>query len=130
MIRQGENGSINFFYKNKMICSRPLNKYRTIEKYEKERDKIIIEALQAKVSLQEQIRIHNYIVKRARYEELVNTYERENMDILACSMLVLIKLNQIDPDGDREGLLIMPRKEEIDTFETNKSGPCGGRPKI
>jgi hypothetical protein len=113
MIKQGENGSINFFYKNKMICSRPLNKFRTIEKYEKERDKIMLEALLEKFSLQHQIKIHKYLIKRARYEDLVNNEKRENMDILAVSFLILIKLKQIDPDGDTEGLLICCRKKTM-----------------
>ena len=110
MIHSGNNGSINFFFKNKLLVSRPLSEDRPIISYENSRDLIMVEALREGWGLKEQIKFHMDFIKVVRYEALKQKPTKRDLDIILCSGLILIKLKQIEADGDREGLLIMPKK--------------------
>tara|TARA_R110000751_G_scaffold151740_1_gene256713 strand:- start:885 stop:1199 length:315 start_codon:yes stop_codon:yes gene_type:complete len=90
--------------------SRPLTKYRTLTRYEEHRDKVIREALVANWSLQRQIDFHSGFMKKLRYKIKLNEPGSQDKDLMLVCGMVLIKLKAIDEDGDREGLLICPRK--------------------
>ena len=45
MIYEGENGSVNGYFKKKIIVSRPLGKGKSLETYKKESLRVLIEAL-------------------------------------------------------------------------------------
>ena len=45
MIYEGENGSVNGYFKKKLIVSRPLGNGRTLDSYKKEALRVLIEAL-------------------------------------------------------------------------------------
>ena len=113
MIYQGESGSINFFFKNRLIVSRPLTKEITVDYYENSRDNVIREVMEAGWSIQRQINFHKQFLKTCRYKEMIKEPTQEDLTIMLITGLILIKLRQIDPDGDREGLLIMgPKKKK------------------
>ena len=113
MIYQGESGSINFFFKNRLIVSRPLTKEITVEYYENSRDNVIREALEAGWSIQRQIAFHKGFLKTCRYKEMLKDPSNDDLTIMLITGLILIKFRQIDPEGDREGLLIMgPKKKK------------------
>tara|TARA_R110000744_G_scaffold136641_3_gene246689 strand:- start:787 stop:1137 length:351 start_codon:yes stop_codon:yes gene_type:complete len=113
MIYQGESGSINFFFKNRLIVSRPLTKEITVDYYENSRDNVIREAMEAGWSLKRQINFHKGFLKTCRYTDMIKQPDEDDLNIILITGLILIKLRQIDPDGDREGLLIMgPKKKK------------------
>ena len=110
MIRQGCNGSINLFWRNKLIISRPMTTTRNIEWYEEAVQRTLVEALQAGWSLPRLSKFHLDFLKKCRYETMMKTPDSLDKDLMMVSGMTLIKLKVIDPDGDREGLLIMKSK--------------------
>lgn len=104
MIRQGKNGSISFWFENKIVGSLPLGK-RTMKDYYDSRDKLLREAL-------EEMKLKD--VKRIMWKGLhkfkEHLYERDN-EFICMTILCLIKLRQIDEEGVEEGFLVMGRKK-------------------
>jgi len=103
MIIQGKNGSVVFYFENHIVGSLPLGN-RTMEDYEKQRDKLIREALED-MKLKE--------VKNLMWRGLhkMKDGSREDNDFICMTILCLMKFRQIDPDGDREGILVAPRRK-------------------
>ena len=104
MIYQGKQGSVCFYFENKLVGSLPLGK-RTMKDYQKARDKLLREALED-LKLKE--------VKRTFWRGIHKFKERllpEDNEFICMTILCLIKLRQIDPDSDTEGLLVCGRKK-------------------
>ena len=104
MIYQGKQGSVCFYFENKLVGSLPLGK-RTMKDYEKARDNLLREALE-ELKLKE--------VKRTFWRGIHKFKERllpEDNEFICMTILCLIKLRQIDPDSDTEGLLVCGRKK-------------------
>ena len=104
MIYQGKQGSVCFYFENKLVGSLPLGK-RTMKDYEKARDTLLREALED-LKLKE--------VKRTFWRGIHKFKERllpEDNEFICMTILCLIKLRQIDPDSDTEGLLVCGRKK-------------------
>ena len=104
MIYQGKQGSVCFYFENKLVGSLPLGK-RTMKDYEKARDNLLREALED-LKLKE--------VKRTFWRGIHKFKERllpEDNEFICMTILCLIKLRQIDPDSDTEGLLVCGRKK-------------------
>ena len=108
MIAEGIDGSINGYYKNKLIVSRPLGGIRSVENYIKDADAAVLEGLRTGWNIKRLIKLNLNHVKLWRYNDLKKTPREDDKDCLLLSLLMLIKLKVIDIDGDREGLLIMP----------------------
>ena len=49
-------------------------------------------------------------IKMVRYKDTIKKPKEEDWDTIMIAILILIKLKVIEEDGEREGLLIMPRK--------------------
>jgi hypothetical protein len=111
MIYEGENGSINGFYKGKLIVSRPLGKHRTYERYKKETEQLIIEGLRMGHTIPQLLKISKNLIKLTRYEKMKKKPDKEDMDTILISLLMLIKFRVIEEDGKKEGLLICGRKK-------------------
>jgi len=104
MIYQGKQGSVCFYFENKLVGSLPLGK-RTMKDYEKARDNLLREALED-LKLKE--------VKRTFWRGIHKFKQRllpEDNEFICMTILCLIKLRQIDPDSDTEGLLVCGRKK-------------------
>ena len=103
MIIQGKNGSVVFYFENRIVGSLPLGN-RTMEDYEKQRDNLIREAL-------EDMKLKD--VKNIMWRGLhkMKDGSREDNDFICMTILCLMKFRQIDPDGDREGILVAPRRK-------------------
>jgi hypothetical protein len=104
MIYQGKQGSVCFYFENKLVGSLPLGK-RTMKDYEKARDTLLREALED-LKLKE--------VKRTFWRGIHKFKQRllpEDNEFICMTILCLIKLRQIDPDSDTEGLLVCGRKK-------------------
>lgn len=104
MVIQGKNGSVVFYFENRIVGSLPLGNY-TMEDYEKQRDNLIREALED-MKLKE---VKN-IMWRGLHK-MKDTGLRQDNDFICMTILCLMKFRQIDPDGDREGILVAPRRK-------------------
>lgn len=111
MIRQGEEGSINGYYKGKLIVSRPLGKHRTYEKYKQEAERIIIEGMRMGHTLPQLLKLNMNLIKLTRYKDLKKEPDAEDLDTILLSLMMLIKFRVIEEDGVKEGLLICGRKK-------------------
>lgn len=107
MIYQDSSGSINAFYKNRLIVSRPL---KSLDRLKQNADSAIRDALISGWSLKKLKEFNFAFIKKLRYQEKVRIPGKEDWDIAMICVLILIKLRAIDPDGDREGLLLMKPK--------------------
>lgn len=99
---EGNKGMINFFIENKFIATLPLNEINTYESYIKQSDKIIVEGLQSGYNLS---KIKNKLwtaIHMMKYNEL----SLQDSQFVGMAILGLIKLKQIDPDANDEGILI------------------------
>ena len=105
MIFQGKKGSLVFYFNNKIVGSLPLGK-RSLQDYEKQRDKLLREALEA-----EKLKEVKKIMWKGLHKFEGSPFKSDNQ-FLCITMLCLIKLRQIDPDGVQEGLLLAPRKKK------------------
>ena len=104
MIYNGKNGSLVFYFENKIVGSLPLGKH-TIEDYEKQRDSLIREALEDKSFNLKQIK---NIMWRGLHTMKRSKLEKDNQ-FICMTVLCLMKLRQIDPEGLEEGILVAPR---------------------
>ena len=111
MISQGIDGSINGYYKNKLIVSRPVGGIRSVENYIKDADAAVLQGLRTNWTIKSLIKLNLDNVKLWRYKDLKRPPREDDKDCLLLSLLMLIKLKVIDIDGDREGLLIMPLRK-------------------
>ena len=104
MVIQGKKGSVCFYFNNKLVGSLPLGK-RSLQDYEKQRDILLREALEDQNIKK---------LKRTFWRGLhkfINFGYKEDNDFICMTILCLIKLRQIDPDGLTEGLLVLPRRK-------------------
>ncbi len=104
MIYQGKQGSVCFYFENKLLGSLPLGR-KSMKDYEKARDTLLREALED-LKLKE--------VKRTFWRGIHKFKQRllpEDNEFICMTILCLIKLRQIDPDSETEGLLVCGRKK-------------------
>ena len=111
MIYEGQEGSVNGYYKNKLIVSRPLGNKRTLENYKKESMRVLIEAMREGNHISQIKLLCLQTLKMFRYHDTKKEPDIEERDFLLFALLMLIKLGVVEEDGDREGLLIMGRKK-------------------
>ena len=98
MINSGRDGSLSFFFENKLIASVPLNENYTYEDWLDIGNNIILDGMRdTKMKLQ-----GSRGIKTAFWKYFT-----------AQAFLALIKLKQIDPDGDTEGLFVQPSKRPV-----------------
>ena len=107
MINKSSSGSLSFFFENKLIASVPLNKNNTYEDWEKIGSSIIIDGMREGNMKFNGIKTAFWkcIHKMKQYE---NKLCYRDHVFVAQAMMALIKLKQIDPDGDDQGILVMP----------------------
>jgi len=111
MIYEGEDGSVNGYYKKKKIVSRPLGRGKTLETYKKEALRVLIEAMRDGNNIEKIKKLSIQTLKNFRYNELIKQPDREEMDFVLFTLLILIKLGVVEEDGVGEGLLVMCKKK-------------------
>lgn len=104
MVIQGKNGSVVFYFENKIVGSLPLGNH-TMEDYYKQRDKLLREALEDR-----KLKEIKKIMWRGLHAMKDTDCEGDN-DFICMTILCLMKFKQIDPDGDQEGILVVPRRK-------------------
>jgi len=115
MINKGKHGSLSFFLENKLIASVPIDKDHPYEYWERVGNDIILDGMRdSKMKLQGSRGIKTAfwkcLHKMKQYDNKLS--QRDNI-FVAQAFMALIKLKQIDPDGDQEGLLLMPSKRPV-----------------
>ena len=110
-IFEGREGSLNGYFKGKLIVSRPLGNGRTLENYKKESMRILIEAMREGHQLQTIKKRCYTTLKNFRYETLIKKPTIEDKDFVLFTLMILIKLGVVDEDGEKEGLLTCKRKK-------------------
>lgn len=111
MICEGVDGSVNGYYKKKLIVSRPLGGKKTLENYKKEALRVLIEAMRDGNNIKKIKQLSKDTLHNFRYNELIKQPNGEEKDFVLFTLLILIKLGEVDEDGEREGLLVCPKKK-------------------
>lgn len=111
MIYQGKQGSINCYYKRKLIVSRPIHDNTSIQQYYDTSQKMIRQGLESGLSLNFIKKEFYGFIKKCRYNKKNIEPNRNDRDIILITFLICCKLQAIDPDGVDEGLLVMSRKK-------------------
>ena len=111
MIYEGSEGSVNGYFKKKLIVSRPLGNGRTLDSYKKEALRVLIEALRDGCQLEIVKKRSISTLKNFRYEETIKEPTAEDRVFVLFTLLILIKLGVVEEDGEREGLLICCKKK-------------------
>jgi hypothetical protein len=106
VVYQGKNGSAVFYFENKIVGSLPLGNH-TIQDYEKQRDSLLREALEDKSFNLKQIK---NIMWRGLHT-MKNSKLKKDNQFICMTVLCLMKLKQIDPEGVDQGILLAPRKK-------------------
>ena len=111
MIFQGTEGSVNGYFKKKLIVSRPLGNGRTLESYKNQAQMVLIEAMREGHHISQIKQLSIQTLKNFRYLELKKEPDTEEKDFILFTLLILIKLGVVEEDGEREGLLVCGRKK-------------------
>jgi len=111
MIFQGTEGSVNGYFKKKLIVSRPLGKRRNLESYKNQAQMVLIQAMRDGHHISTIKKMSIQTLKNFRYLEQKKEPDIEEKDFILFTLLILIKLGEVEEDGDREGLLICGRKK-------------------
>tara|TARA_R110002126_G_scaffold10351_1_gene47139 strand:+ start:387 stop:746 length:360 start_codon:yes stop_codon:yes gene_type:complete len=106
VIYSGKKGSLVFYFENNIIGSLPLGK-RSIDDYYIQRDRLLKEALEA-----QKLKVIKKTFWRGLHK-FKNFEFSEDNEFICMTMMCLMKLKQIDPDGDTEGLFIAPKKKGL-----------------
>jgi len=118
-IFEGSEGSVNGYFKKKLIVSRPLGNGKTLENYKKESLRVLIEAMRDGHNLKKIKELSVQTLKNFRYNDLIKQPSTEEKDFILFTLLILIKIGEVDEDGDQEGLLVMARKKTRPATETH-----------
>jgi len=109
---QSKNGSVNCFYRGRLVVSVGLDDTRTIDYYKYAAERLLIEGMQHGHKLPELKEQFIKFIKKIRYEEIrKKNITLEDRETILLPFLMLCRLKEIDPDGNKEGLLVMPRKK-------------------
>lgn len=118
MIFEGTHGSVNGYFKKKLIVSRPLGGVRTLESYKNQAQLVLIQAMRDGHQLSQIKNLSIQTLKNFRYMEMKQEPDTEEKDFILFTLLILIKLGVVEEDGDQEGLLIMGKKKTKLNCET------------
>ena len=107
MIYVGSQGSMNFYYKDKLCCSSPLTKIKTVDLHYKETNQLIRDALEGGWSMN---KIKNeFIIRLEKFVKIKkNNRTQEHEKYMTMCILVLVRLKVYDFD---DVCLVMPKKK-------------------
>ena len=111
MVKYKNSASISGYYKGKLIVTRKMNKDKDLEYWKSLAHNFIEEGLRKGHSIEFMKRFNMNFIKMLRYKDTIKKPEEDDWDTIMIAILILIKLKVIEEDGDREGLLIMPRRK-------------------
>jgi hypothetical protein len=119
-----KNGSINCFYKGKMINSVGTDDFYSIDYYKYAANRLLIEGMTEGYKMNDLKHQFLNSIKRFRYKGIKKEDETiDNRETILCIFLILCKLKVIDEDGNTEGLLICGRKKSKQATENPRHQP-------
>tara|TARA_R110002110_G_scaffold22560_5_gene87318 strand:+ start:1798 stop:2166 length:369 start_codon:yes stop_codon:yes gene_type:complete len=117
MIHYGSRGDMSLFYDGKFIVSRPLTNDRGPSYHFEKAESLLVDGLKGGKSLLDLRkrfkRFMERFSKETKYWRDIELQSSLDRDMIFYTGLMLIKLQVIDPDGDREGILISKPKKGI-----------------
>lgn len=109
---ESDEGSLNCFYKNRLVVSIGLTKFKTKDYYLYSAKKLIEDSLRSGLKMNYLQYEFMNLVKNARYKECLKEHvSKQDREIIVLSFLGLCKMKVIQIDGVREGLLVMGKKK-------------------
>lgn len=109
---ESDEGSINCFYKNRLVVSIGLTKFKTKDYYLYSAKKLMEDSLRSGFTLKYLQYEFMNLIKNARYKECRREHvSKQDREIIVLSFLGLCKMKVIDIDGEREGLLMCRKKK-------------------
>ncbi len=107
MIYEGREGSLTFFYNDKLVCSSPLHSKNSLEDHKQQASKLLIEGFQQGRKLQDMIQIFTLGLTALSNQKRYNL-TRDDEKYMCICFLILIKLKILDFD---DVALVMPKKK-------------------
>jgi len=114
-IYKGKKGSMCLYYEGKLRASFPLNdKSWKPQCFYDHANKVIVDALRDKQSLEFIKKTLLTTLKSNKKKLKIVTEDDPQLEnqFIGYTILALIKLNVIDPDGDQEGILLCSRRKK------------------
>jgi hypothetical protein len=111
MVKYKNSASISGYYKGKLIVTRKMDKDHDLEYWKSLAHNFLEEGLRKGHSIEFMKRFNINFIKMVRYKDTIKKPKSEDWDTIMIAILILIKLNVIEEDGQTEGLLICGRKK-------------------
>jgi hypothetical protein len=108
MIYEGREGSLTFFYNDKLVCSSPLHYKTSLEEHHQQASKLLVEGFEQGRKLQDMIKIFTLGLTALANQKRYNL-TREDEKYMCICFLILIKLKILDFD---DVALVMPKKKK------------------
>jgi len=108
MIYEGKEGSITFFYNDKLVCSSPLHHKNSLDDHKQQAYRLLVEGLERGRNLSAMIEIFTLGLTALCNQKRYNLTRDDEKYMVMC-FLILVKLNILDFD---DVALVMPRKKQ------------------
>lgn len=116
-IYNGNLGSINCYYKRKLICSVGLSDKQPEEYYWYAADAVLKEGLRKGRHINTIKKEFKDFIKNCRYKEFKKVLTKEDRETILICFINLCRLKVIDYDAHDEGILVMPRSKNLPPSE-------------
>ncbi len=107
MIYEGSQGSLTFFYNDKLVCSSPLHSKTSLEEHHQQASKLLVEGMEQGRDLSSMIQIFTLGLTALCDQKRYNL-TRDDEKYMCICFLILIKLKILDFD---DVCLVMGKKK-------------------
>jgi hypothetical protein len=108
MIYEGKEGSLTFFYNDKLVCSSPLHYKTSLEDHYNQAYRLLVEGMEQGRDLSSMIQIFTLGLTALANQKRYNL-TRDDEKYMTMCFLILIKLKILDFD---DVALVMPMKKK------------------
>ena len=108
MIYEGREGSLTFFYNDKLVCSSPLHNKTSLEDHYNQAYRLLVEGFEQGRRLQDMIQIFTLGLTALANQKRYNL-TRDDEKYMSMCFLILIKLKILDFD---DVCLQMPKRKK------------------
>jgi len=108
MIYEGKEGSLTFFFNDKLVCSSPLHYKTSLEDHYNQAYRLLVEGFEQGKKLQDMIQIFTLGLTALANQKRYNL-TRDDEKYMTMCFLILIKLKILDFD---DVALVMPKKKQ------------------
>ena len=108
MIYEGKEGSLTFFYNDKLVCSSPLHYKTSLEDHKQQAYRLLVEGMEQGRDLSDMIKIFTLGLTALANQKRYNL-TREDEKYMCMCFLILVKLKILEFD---DVALVMPKKKQ------------------